>query len=113
MTARDYTLPPFSASRDGTDVEKMMLYDANKKSLGIGLILWLLLGFLGAHRFYMGRIGSALVIATLFLIGWPLSYVIIGFPILFLVGVWLIIDLFCLSGWVRDYNSDLARELAG
>ena len=42
----------------------IMLYDAQKKSSGVAYLWWFLLGFLGAHRFYLKRPGSAIAQAV-------------------------------------------------
>ncbi|MDP1363419.1 TM2 domain-containing protein, partial [Klebsiella variicola] len=39
---------------------EIMLYDAQKKSSGVAYLWWFLLGFLGAHRFYLKRLGSGI-----------------------------------------------------
>ncbi|MFL0108492.1 TM2 domain-containing protein [Tenacibaculum maritimum] len=58
------------------------------KSNGTAYLLWFFLGFFSAHRFYLGKTGSALIYlftGQLFLIGW-------------------IIDAFILGGMVDKYN---------
>ena len=41
----------------------------NQKSVGVAYILLLLLGYLGVHRFYLGRTRSAVVMLLITLIG--------------------------------------------
>ncbi|MBP2236146.1 TM2 domain-containing membrane protein YozV [Sinorhizobium kostiense] len=43
------------------------------KSIGVAYLLWLFFGGLGAHRFYIGRIGSGLAILALMVVGVLLS----------------------------------------
>ena len=40
--------------RTQLDTERMMRYDANKKSALLAYILWFFLGFFGLHRMYLG-----------------------------------------------------------
>lgn len=44
-----------------------------RKDIGVAYLLWFFLGFLGAHKFYLGRIGMGvlyILTAGLFGIGW-------------------------------------------
>lgn len=59
-----------------------------QKSVGVAYALWFFLGVLGAHRFYLGRVGSGLI--YLFTFG--------------LCGFGLIYDLFVIPRMVREEN---------
>lgn len=67
----------------------------NQKSSGISWILWLFTGGLGGHRFYLGKIGTG--VAMLFTLGG--------------LGIWAFIDLFLLSGMIRDTNNKIENEI--
>lgn len=83
-----------------------MLYQANAKSVGVSYLLWLFLGGLGVHRFYLGRMGSGAVQMMLGLLGWlPLF---LGWVVL---GCWLLVDAFLIPGIARDENERLALRL--
>jgi TM2 domain-containing membrane protein YozV len=80
----------------------------NAKSPAVAYLLWFFVGGVGAHRFYMGRVGSgigmmALAIASLilsfFLIG------LIGYPILF---VWWVVDAFLINRWLQESRTETA-----
>ena len=58
------------------------------KSKGVAYLLWFFLGILGAHRFYLGKIGTGIL--------YLLTFGVFG------IG-WLI-DLFTLGGQVDSYN---------
>ena len=80
-----------------SDADRMMHYDANKKSVGVAYLLWFFMGLIGAHRFYLGRTGSGmiiLVIALLSLISLFSGELAGGFSFLFILGIWDVIDLF-------------------
>jgi TM2 domain-containing membrane protein YozV len=72
-----------------------------KKSAGAAYFLWFFLGWLSAHRFYLGKPVSAVLQI--------LSYfILIGF-------VWWIVDLFLIPGIIRDKMDEtrgrMAREI--
>lgn len=61
-------------------------------NLAIALGLWFFLGYLGAHRFYQGRVGSGIAILLLFALGAATSVILIGFIPLLVVFLWWLID---------------------
>jgi len=73
------------------------------KNVVVAYLLWLFLGVFSAHRFYLGRPGTAILQI--------LSYFIV-------IGVvWWAVDLFLIPGMVRDKNNQLrvrlGREITG
>jgi TM2 domain-containing membrane protein YozV len=58
------------------------------RSKGVAFLLWLFLGLLGAHRFYLGKIGTGIL------------YLLTGG----VFGIGWVIDLFTLGGQVDTYN---------
>ncbi|WP_284124685.1 TM2 domain-containing protein [Parerythrobacter aestuarii] len=76
------------------DAHKQMMFEANRKSVGVAYLLWLVLGFVGVHRFYAGatKSGVAQLVLALSIIGW-----LVLIP-------WLLIDLALIPGLVRDQN---------
>ena len=88
-----------------------MLYDANKKSVGVAYLLWFFLGGVGGHRFYAGKTGSAIAILALTIIGALLASVGIGIFLLAIVGIWVLVDAFLIPGWIRNTNTLLATML--
>ncbi len=78
-----------------------LIFEAHRKSTGATYLLWFFLGFLGAHRFYLGRTGSAIVqlLMCLSVIGIiPLAF-------------WWVIDAFRIPDMVRDENLETIRQL--
>lgn len=67
-----------------------------ERELWVAYLLWFLLGPVGVHKFYLGKIGMGILYlftGGIFLIGW-------------------IIDLFTLPSQVRAYNDEV-RSLKG
>lgn len=95
-----------------TDARTVMMYDAAKKSLPVAYLLWWFLGTFGAHRFYMGRTGSAATMLVIMLVSIVLTLVFIGFIGIFAMGVWWLVDAFLIPGIVREHNMDLAARLS-
>lgn len=95
-----------------TDTQALMAFESQKKSAGIAYVLWFFTGGFGGHRFYLGRIGSAVGQLVLTLLGWPLLFAG-GFGLLLLapLGVWLLVDLFLIPGIISDHNGGLMRRL--
>jgi TM2 domain-containing membrane protein YozV len=90
----------------------LMRYEANKKSLVIAYLLWWFLGSFGAHRFYLGRNGTASAMLVLTIVSIPLIFVGIGLVTLLISGIWAFIDAFLIPGICRDFNNGLANSLA-
>jgi TM2 domain-containing membrane protein YozV len=70
-----------------------------KKSPRTAYVLLLLLGLIGAHRFYLGRTRTGVATLLLTLAG------VTVFSLAVLVAVvWLIVDAFLIPGWIRQCN---------
>jgi TM2 domain-containing membrane protein YozV len=93
------------------DTTTAMRYDANKKSAGVAYLLWFFLGWFGGHRFYAGRIGSAIAILLLSIFSLLLSVVGIGLAGIAIVAVWCLVDAFLIPGMVRSHNNKLIDGL--
>lgn len=63
------------------------------RSKVIALLLWLFLGGLGIHNFYLSRKGIAITQLVLTLVGVATSWLLIGFIPLAVVSVWWFVDL--------------------
>ena len=80
-------------------VEQRLVND--KKSTAVAYLLWAFLGGLGAHRFYLGRTGSAVGQLLLFVLGWLLLAVMVGLVLLIALGIWVLVDAFLIPGMVE------------
>lgn len=85
------------------------------RTLGVAYMLWLVTGGFGGHRHYLGRHGSALVQAGLFLAGLALialsitsftaAMMFAGIALATAAGWWIIVDAFLIPGMVRAANA--------
>jgi TM2 domain-containing membrane protein YozV len=101
------SIPPDGAAA----ARQMMLYDANRKSVGVAFLLWVFFGMFGGHRFYLGRIATGLVMLVLSLFSLLLTVVLVGYLGLMVMLIWTLIDGFRIPGWVRDDNTRLIARL--
>ncbi len=85
---------------DLTERELLILrqeVDSRKKSVAAVWLLWIFLGIFGAHRFYMGRIGTG--IAMLLTVGGLL--------------IWALVDAFLIPGMLRANERKCQDEILG
>lgn len=79
-----------------------------EKSILVSYLLWFFLGGFGAHRFYLGRPATAIILMILNFIG--LTTLVLGVGIIFIavVAFWLFIDLFLIPGMANGSNRMVA-----
>jgi TM2 domain-containing membrane protein YozV len=67
-------------------------------STGVTYLLWLFLWWISAHRFYLGRPGTAILQI--------LSYfILVGF-------IWALIDAFLIPAMIRDKRNEIRQRIA-
>jgi TM2 domain-containing membrane protein YozV len=67
-------------------------------STGVAYLFWFFLWFVSAHRFYLGRPGTAILQI--------LSYfILIGF-------VWVLIDAFLIPGMIQERRNGIRQQIA-
>lgn len=93
------------------DAKAMMAFESEKKSTGITYLLWFFLGGFGAHRFYLGRTGSAIAMLVITIVSWILTFVAIGAVGLIVIGIWWIVDAFLIPGIAREHNQALMQRI--
>jgi TM2 domain-containing membrane protein YozV len=90
-------------------------YDIEKKSLLVAYLLWAFLGYVGAHRFYLGRPLSGVLMLALS--GIVLLVTLVSFGLLsflwFIVAVWWFIDALLIPGMAASRNTDIADRVFG
>ncbi|WCN37915.1 TM2 domain-containing protein [Aneurinibacillus uraniidurans] len=86
-------------NKQGLTSEELQLLNSEmmikQKSSGTTWLLWVFTAPLGGHRFYLGKTGTA--VAMLLTLGG--------------LGIWSFIDLFLISGMVRDTNKKIENEI--
>lgn len=100
------------AVKPGTGATKELAPDISPKSrLAATLFAWFL-GIFGAHRFYVGRAGTAVVMLILGIVGFATVWIPFVGPIfLVAVGIWAFVDfLIAVTGNMRDGNGKLIKK---
>ena len=87
-------------------IEKRILYNQTCKNKLIAYLLLVFIGGIGAHRFYLGLVGSGFCILALSIIGFLLP------PVYIAVVIWLIIDLFYVNHYTNTLRADILKELS-
>lgn len=93
------------------DAKAMMAFESAKKSAGLGYVLWFFLGWIGVHRFYLGRTGSDIAMLVITIVSWILLFVGIGLLGFAAIAIWLIVDAFLIPGIAREHNQALMQRI--
>ena len=83
------------------NLQKEVVFEANRKSKGIAYLLWFLVGWTGAHRFYAGETKTGAIQLVM-------ALSVIGIPFLFF---WLLADIFLIPGMINERNLELIHAL--
>ena len=81
------------------------------KSTGAAYLIWLFVGMLGGHRFYLGKTGSAVVQLLMFIIGWATILIGVGAILLIVEGIWVLIDAFLIPGMIQSHKDKVRQGL--
>ena len=97
------------------DVQQQLLIEqrvANEaRSPVVAYLLLILLWGCGVHRMYLGRWVSGFVMLALWGVGWLTAPILIGWPLLGFVSLWVILDMFLIPGMMAEDRDDLRRAL--
>ena len=88
-------------------------YDIEKKSPVVAYVLWFFLGYIGAHRFYLGRPLSGflmLALSGVVLLLTLVTFGVLGF-LWFVVGLWWLVDALLIPGMAASSNSRIADRV--
>lgn len=85
-------------------------YNTGPKSMGVAYLLWFFFGTLGGHRFYLGRIASAAIMAAISITGSVITFALLrqdppslaGAFFTLPAGIWWLIDAFQIPKMVPD-----------
>ena len=88
-------------------------YDIEKKSLLVAYLLWFFLGYVGAHRFYLGRPLGGFIMLALSAVTLVLALVSFGFLsfLWVVVGLWWLVDALLIPGIVAGRNTRIADRV--
>lgn len=78
--------------------------ERQKKSTAVAFLLCIFLGTLGAHRYYMGKTGSAIAMTLI-------TILTLGFGAI-ITAIWAFIDLFLITSWLREDQDRLENDAA-
>ena len=85
--------------------------DVSSKSRLATALFAFFLGTFGAHRFYVGKTGSAVAMLALTIVGWATLILFVGIAFLTAVGIWALIDfILTLAGSMRDSQGKLIKN---
>lgn len=86
------------------------------KSSVVAYLLLIFLWGCGVHRMYLGRWVSGIIMLALWGLGWLTAPILIGWPLLGFVSLWVILDLFLIPSMIQEDNAinrqRIAAELA-
>ena len=100
--------PTFCASCGARLIEESDV--SSKSRLATSLFAWFL-GQFGAHRFYVGKTGTAVVMLVLGILGWATVWILVGYIFLIPVWIWSLIDfIFAVSGNMKDSQGKLIKN---
>jgi TM2 domain-containing membrane protein YozV len=99
------------AAKSDTGAAQELAADISPKSrLAATLLAWFL-GEFGAHRFYVGKTGTAVVMLVLGIIGFATIWLFVGTIFLIAVGIWAFVDfIFAVTGNMRDREGKLIKK---
>ena len=103
--------PEQKPSGISADTKAAMAFETSKKSTLISYLLWFFLGGFGAHRFYLGRTGSAIGMLVLLVLSSILAVVAIGALGFIALAIWIIVDAFLIPGIAKSYNQELISRI--
>lgn len=81
------------------------------KSPFVAYLLAILLWGFGAHRLYLGRYLSGIIMLLMWGFGWLTAPILIGWLPIAIVAVWNFIDLFLIPGMVREDQAVIRQRL--
>ena len=97
--------------RCGAKVEKEISgYISPKSRIATTLLAWFL-GIFGAHRFYVGKTGTAIVMLLLGIAGFATLWLLVGAVFIIAVGIWAFVDfIFAVTGQMKDRQGRLIQK---
>jgi len=95
----------------GARVAKELAGDISPKSRLAATLLAFFLGGFGAHRFYIGKTGTAVVMLILGIVGLATVWFFVGYLCLIAVEIWAFVDfIFAVVGRMSDKEGRLIQK---
>ncbi|MFB9218590.1 TM2 domain-containing protein [Kurthia sibirica] len=91
--------------------EQLLFYNRRRKRPLRAYFSWLILGFLGLHRFYVDWSWSGLMMLLFCMTGILFIFTPVGKIILFILLIWWIIDAIRLPKMIKMENEQLEKKL--
>lgn len=80
------------------------------KSKTVAALLNFFLGYLGIHRFYIGKIATGIAMLLLNVIGAATTFIFIGWAFIAVAGVWEVVDfIVIIFGKMKDSDGKLIK----
>lgn len=80
------------------------------KSKAVAALLNFFLGYLGVHRFYIGKTGSGIILLILNVVGAATTFIFIGWALIVVAGIWDLIDFIkIICGKMTDSNGKIIK----
>ena len=103
--------PAQIAAKSDTGAAKESTADISPKSRVAATLFAWFLGIFGAHRFYVGKTGSAVAMLVLGIIGLATLWLFVGTIFLIAVGIWAFVDfIIAVTGNMRDRDGKLIQK---
>lgn len=90
----------------GCNQQGMPVGQVSQKSKVVAALLAFFLGEFGIHNFYLGYTQRGLIQLILFVVGCATAIVLVGFLVLFVLGIWIINELVMILSGKVPYDRD-------
>ncbi|KRN88162.1 TM2 domain-containing protein [Ligilactobacillus acidipiscis] len=93
-----------------TNEERLLVnseVEKNKKSPVVAYLLWFFTGFMGGHRYFFHKTGSAVAMTLIF---WLLVW-LFGLGAI-ITGIWELVDVFLINGWLKENQNKVENQAA-
>lgn len=93
------------------ELKAVMNLAIGRKSVVLAYVLWFFLGGFGAHRFYLGKTVSAIIMLAMTVLGILTSVIGIGLIFLIIVGIWWVIDAVLIFLAAQKANNNINKAI--
>jgi TM2 domain-containing membrane protein YozV len=99
-------------SNCGTRLAAESMEGVSPKSRLAATLFAVFLGQFGAHRFYTGKISTAIVMLVMDIVGWATIWIFgLGLILLIPVWIWALVDfIYAVSGYAKDAEDKIIKN---